>query len=62
MLDFWIAAFGLMLVLEGIMPFVHPAAWRAVLRRVSAFHNGQARVIGLSMMLTGFLVVYLVRQ
>jgi len=62
MLDFWIAAFGLMLVLEGIMPFVYPAVWRAVLRRVSALHDGQARFIGLSMMLTGFLVVYLVRQ
>ncbi len=62
MLDFWIAAFGLMLVLEGIMPFVYPTVWRAVLRRVSALHDDQARFIGLSMMLTGFLVVYLVRQ
>lgn len=62
MLDFWIAAFGLMLVLEGMMPFVFPSAWRAVLRRASALHNDQARFIGLSMILTGFLVVYLVRQ
>ena len=62
MLDYWIAAFGLMLVLEGIMPFAFPSVWRAVLRQVSGFHDGQLRFIGLSMMLTGLLFVYLVRQ
>ncbi len=62
MLEFWIAAFGLMLVLEGIMPFVFPAAWRMVLHRVSGLQDGQVRFIGLSMMLMGLLVVYWVRQ
>lgn len=62
MLMFWLAAFGLMLVLEGIMPFALPAAWRAVLRRASEFRDGQLRFIGFSMMLTGLLVVYLVGQ
>ncbi len=62
MLEFWVAAFGLMLVLEGIMPFAFPAAWRIVLRKVSGFQDGQVRFIGLSLMLTGLLVVYLVRQ
>jgi uncharacterized protein YjeT (DUF2065 family) len=62
MLDFWVAALGLMLVLEGIMPFAFPAAWRSVLRRVSEFQDGQLRFIGLAMMLAGFLVVYVVTQ
>ncbi len=59
---FWVAALGLMLVLEGIMPFAFPATWRTVLRKVSEFRDGQLRFIGLSMMLTGLLLVYLVRQ
>jgi uncharacterized protein YjeT (DUF2065 family) len=60
--EFWIAALGLMLVLEGIMPFMFPAPWRATLRKISGFRDGQVRFIGLSAMLTGFLVVYLVGQ
>ncbi len=62
MLDFWVAAFGLMLVFEGFMPFAFPAAWRMVLHRVSGLQDGQVRFIGLSMMLTGLAVVYVVRQ
>lgn len=62
MLEFWIAALGLMLVLEGIMPFAFPAAWRMVLRKVSEFRDGQLRFIGFFMMLTGLLVVYWVGQ
>jgi uncharacterized protein YjeT (DUF2065 family) len=62
MLGFWAAAFGLMLVLEGIMPFALPSAWRSVLRKVADLQDGQLRFIGLSMMLTGILVVYVVRE
>jgi uncharacterized protein len=62
MAEFWVAAFGLMLVLEGIMPFAFPAVWRNVLRKVSEFRDGQLRFIGFAMMLVGLLVVYLVRQ
>jgi uncharacterized protein YjeT (DUF2065 family) len=34
MSNFWLAALGLMLVLEGIMPFLFPSAWRETLRKV----------------------------
>ncbi len=57
MSDRWLVAFGLMLVLEGMMPFLFPATWRETLRRVSQFRDGQLRFIGLMLMLAGVAVV-----
>lgn len=56
--DYWLAALGLMLVLEGIMPFLFPASWRETMRKVSQFQDGQARFIGLTLMLSGLLLIY----
>ncbi len=58
MLDYWLMAFGLMLVLEGIMPFLFPAVWRETLRRVAQFEDGQLRFLGLMLMLAGLLTIY----
>jgi uncharacterized protein YjeT (DUF2065 family) len=58
MSNYWLAALGLMLVLEGIMPFLFPASWRETLRKVSQFQDGQARFIGLTLMLSGLLLIY----
>lgn len=48
-----IAAFGLMLVLEGVLPLVAPAAWRATFQRMIAMNDGQLRFVGLASMLGG---------
>lgn len=61
MLDYWLMALGLMLVLEGMMPFMFPAAWRETLRRVAQFENGQLRFLGLALMCAGLLTIYLVK-
>jgi uncharacterized protein YjeT (DUF2065 family) len=58
MSDYWLAALGLMLVLEGIMPFLFPASWRETLSKIAQFQDGQARFIGLSLMLSGLLLIY----
>lgn len=50
-------AFGLMLVIEGILPFVAPARWREMLTKVANLPDGQIRFFGLSIMLVGLLVV-----
>jgi uncharacterized protein YjeT (DUF2065 family) len=52
-------AFALMLVLEGIMPFVAPAAWRETFKRLIQFSDGQIRFIGLTSMLIGLILVML---
>jgi uncharacterized protein YjeT (DUF2065 family) len=46
-------AFALMLVLEGLMPFLAPAAWREMFRRVTELNDGQIRFIGLAAILIG---------
>ncbi len=46
-------AVALMLVLEGLMPFLAPAAWREMFRRVIELNDGQIRFIGLAAILVG---------
>ena len=50
-------AFALMLVLEGLMPFIAPAAWRETIRRLVQFSDGQIRFIGLTSMLIGLVLL-----
>jgi uncharacterized protein YjeT (DUF2065 family) len=54
-------AFGLMLILEGAVPFIAPAVWRDVFRRIMAFTDGQLRFTGLASMLAGVALVALAR-
>lgn len=61
MLEYLLMAFGLMLVLEGMMPFLFPSAWRETLRKLTQFQDGQLRFLGLTLMLSGLLLIYLVR-
>ncbi|MQY51242.1 DUF2065 family protein [Rhodocyclus tenuis] len=50
-----LTAFALMLVLEGVVPFVAPTAWREAFRRLIQLSDGQIRFIGLSTMLVGLI-------
>jgi uncharacterized protein YjeT (DUF2065 family) len=50
-----------MLVLEGLLPFLAPAAWRETFRRVTEFKDGQIRFFGLASMLLGLALLALVR-
>ncbi len=54
-----LAALGLMLVIEGVLPFVAPGVWRETFRRVTEMSDGQLRFIGLSSMLAGLLMLSL---
>jgi uncharacterized protein len=53
MTDLLLGAFALMLVLEGLLPFLSPATWRQVFERATRLSDGQIRFIGLSSMLIG---------
>jgi len=52
-------AVGLMLVLEGILPFLAPNLWREAFRKLTEMSDGQIRFIGLSSMLCGLLLLAL---
>ena len=52
-------AFALMLVVEGVLPFIAPAAWRETFRRLIQFSDGQIRFVGLTSMLIGLVLLVL---
>ena len=56
-----LAAFGLMLVIEGILPLLAPAIWRDTFRKMIEMSDGQLRFIGLASMFGGLLVIFLVK-
>lgn len=59
MIDWVMGALALMLVLEGLLPFLSPSAWRQVFERAIRMSDGQIRFIGLSSMLAGLLLLVL---
>lgn len=56
--DMLLGALALMLVLEGLLPFISPAVWRSVFAKVMALSDGQIRFVGLSSMLAGLLILF----
>lgn len=54
-----LTAFGLMLVLEGLLPLLLPQAWRESFKRMIALKDGQLRFIGLMSIVGGLLIMWL---
>ncbi len=52
-------AFGLMLVIEGLLPFVAPRIWRETFRRVTEMADGQLRFFGLTSIIIGLVLILL---
>ena len=53
----WIVAIGLMLLMEGIIPFLFPRQWRDAFNRLIRLSDGQIRFIGLAALLGGLAVL-----
>ena len=51
------AALALMLVLEGLLPFLSPGAWRRMFERALAMNDGHVRFIGLTSIVVGVVVL-----
>ncbi|VAW79628.1 hypothetical protein MNBD_GAMMA13-778 [hydrothermal vent metagenome] len=58
--DLW-AALALLLVLEGILPFLNPEAVRRMLQAVSQVDDRGMRISGLVSMLVGLALLYVIR-
>jgi len=52
-----LTAFGLMLVIEGILPLLLPQAWRETFRRMIEFKDGQLRFVGLISIVGGVILI-----
>ena len=50
-----------MLVLEGLLPFIAPKAWRETFRRIIELGDGQIRFLGLSSIVVGMILLFILR-
>ena len=57
--DDLIRAIALLLVFEGIMPFLTPDGWRQAMQQVSQFSDNTLRTIGLVSMIAGAIILFL---
>lgn len=55
----WWTALALLLVLEGLLPFLSPGSWRRMMQQVLQLQDGQLRFFGLCSMLAGLLALWL---
>ena len=56
-----LVALALVLVIEGILPFLNPAAMRELQQKMAEMDDKSLRIAGLSSMLAGLALLYLLR-
>ncbi len=49
----WLQALALVLIVEGLMPFLSPTRWRKIMQQVLQLQDGQIRFFGLCCLLVG---------
>jgi hypothetical protein len=60
-LQYWLLGLAMMLVIEGLLPFLLPELWRETFRKLVTLTDGQLRFVGLTSMLCGLLLLYWIR-
>lgn len=53
-------AICLLLILEGMIPFLYPSKWRRLVVQLALISDKQLRIIGLCSMGLGLVILYLV--
>ena len=53
-------AFSMLLVIEGIIPFLYPQRWKNMVQTLAQLDNRSMRIMGLVSMLLGTALLYLV--
>jgi uncharacterized protein YjeT (DUF2065 family) len=62
---FWteiLTACALLLVLEGILPFVGPSRYKQLVAQIVRLSDNQLRAAGLTAMIVGLVLLFLVRS
>lgn len=52
---------AMMLIVEGLLPFVLPKLWRETFAKLVTLGDGQIRFVGITMMLSGLLLLYWIK-
>ena len=61
MWDDLVRAIALVLVIEGILPFLSPDGWRQAMMQAGRLPDRTLRAVGLASMLIGVFILFLVR-
>ena len=57
-----LTACALVLVLEGILPFVGPGRYKQLVAQIVLLSDNQLRIAGLAAMIAGLVLLFLVRS
>ena len=57
----WIA-FALVLVIEGLLPAINPQMYRQLVQLISERDDKMMRIIGISMMVLGTIIILIVKS
>jgi uncharacterized protein YjeT (DUF2065 family) len=60
MWETFLIAIALVLILEGMLPFLSPRTWREAFRKMIEIDDHQIRFIGLTSMLVGLMLLLIV--
>ena len=55
---FW-SALALVLVFEGLFPFISPGGWRSTFQKLLALQDGQLRFFGLCSIVIGLVMLWI---
>lgn len=55
-------ALGMMLILEGIVPFIRPTKWKQVLVLIAQFDDFRLRIASFILMMAGLAIIYIARS
>lgn len=61
MFDTFLQAVCLVLVIEGIVPFLYPGRWRSLVVKLAVVSDRELRIMGLISMLIGAGLLFLIR-
>ena len=61
MLEYWLLGLAMMLVIEGLLPFLFPDLWRETFSKIILLTDGQLRFVGITAMLSGLLLLYWIK-
>jgi uncharacterized protein len=56
-MDTFFTALALVLIIEGLLPFLSPKGWRGVFEKVLKLSDGQIRFYGLASMALGLVLL-----
>jgi uncharacterized protein len=56
-MEWFFSALALVLIIEGLLPFISPKGWRGVFEKVLKLSDGQIRFYGLASIIAGLVLL-----